>query len=250
MNLKCWTFLLGPVALSTLSELSFGCLNIFNSQKFFHWIFQVSDQSWRFSVLFSTSLHLPLEHFWWSSLPSCAEMYTPTHHTLQLEREGWVALTLIPRGAQQRPQPPAHGALQGGETLDCRGWVHPAFSHSLPFSELALSAFHSAKCSGFIVDFESSPGRSVSPLSHSHPMPAGLTELKDHRNRKPPVRKQVIIPYWWETAFYLHLRSRELRANVVPVPPSGEQRVVESQFLSHFLVSPFLFPQYFTWVTT
>ena len=35
MNLKCWTFLLGPVALSTLSELSFGCLNIFNSQKFF-----------------------------------------------------------------------------------------------------------------------------------------------------------------------------------------------------------------------
>lgn len=61
--------------------------------------------------------------------------------------------------------------------------------HSLPFSKLALSAFHSEKCSGFIVDFESSPGRSISPLSHSHPMLAGLTVLKDHRNKKLPVLK-------------------------------------------------------------
>lgn len=47
----------------------------------------------------------------------------------------------------------------------------------------------------FIVDFELSPGRPLSPLSHSHALLAGHTLLKDQRHQKPPARKQVITAH-------------------------------------------------------
>ena len=96
--------------------------------------FKCQIRVWGFLSCFQPHSTCPCNIFWWSSLPSCAEMYMPTRHMSQLEGEGWVALNLIPRGAQQRPRPPALGGLRGRET----GLQGLSLSHSLPFSLLFL----------------------------------------------------------------------------------------------------------------
>lgn len=122
---------------------------------------------------------------WWSSLPSCVEMHCPrrpppptlgTCHSW--EGRGW-PWAWFP-DEHTMPPPTSTGSTWRAGSL----WAPPAESIQ-PFLTTSLSLSLPSLCLPLCEEwwgFETSPGRPLSPLGHSHPRLAGHTLLKDHRN--------------------------------------------------------------------